>query len=253
MKILLTGYKGFIGSNLLKALSDHEVSVYEWGDQRIDINVDVCIHIGAISSTAERNVEKIMQQNYEFSVWLLDTCNKHGVDFQYSSSASIYGLGDNFNETAPVDPKTPYAWSKYLFERYATSKHCNVSVQGFRYFNVYGPGEEHKNDQASPYHKFEKQAKSGVITLFENSEEYKRDFIHVSSVCDAHLKFLYIKKSGIWNVGTGSTKSFLDVANEVNINHNARIEYVPMPELMKASYQKYTCANMEKFNKTILS
>ena len=121
MKILLTGYKGFIGSHMLTALlaAGHIVKVYEWGDPLPNVEgLDWVVHIGAISSTTERDVAKVMTQNYDFSVDLYEECRKHNVKFQFSSSASVYGLNKEFKEDSPVDPRTPYAWSKYMFERY---------------------------------------------------------------------------------------------------------------------------------------
>lgn len=252
MKILLTGHKGFIGSHLLKALenSGHFVEGYEWGEGIMPsvMEQDWVIHTGAISSTTERNIEKIMQQNVDFTIQLYEACKTFGVNFQYASSASVYGLESEFRENSPVDPKTPYAWSKYLTERHIQRHPMGPVTQVFRYFNVYGPeGEEHKGSQASPYMQFTKQAKeTGVIKVFENSDTYQRDFIHISQVVDYHLRFLNSNKSGIFNIGTGTTKSFLEVAQEIANTYGARIEYIPMPEILKDSYQKYTCADMSK-------
>lgn len=250
MKILLTGHQGFIGSNFLKALHDHEVSTFEWKEPLPNVQgFDWVIHLGAISSTVDRRIEQIMIQNYDFSCWLLDECIKHSVNLQYASSASVYGPESDFRETSPVDPCTPYAWSKYLFERYALrSKHPNIKVQGFRYFNVYGPGEEHKGEQASPYTRFKQQAeKQGYINVFENSENYFRDFIHVDQLIETQLKFLDINSSGIWNIGTGQPRSFLEVA----MTFGAPIETVPMPAELINSYQRYTCADLTKLNNTL--
>jgi ADP-L-glycero-D-manno-heptose 6-epimerase len=236
---------------MVTALQDeHKVDTLEWGDDYPKVKkYDWVIHLGAISSTAETNVEKIMEQNYDFSVELYKDCRHHEVNFQFASSASIYGLGSDFHENAPVDPRTPYAWSKYMFEKYLTEHKQTAIVQIFRYFNVYGPeGEEHKGTQASPYCQFKKQAEeNGYINVFEGSENYKRDFIHVSDVIDIHKKFFDINKSGIFNVGSGHTKSFLDVANTFNVP----IKEIPMPEHLKNSYQKYTCADLTKITKTI--
>jgi ADP-L-glycero-D-manno-heptose 6-epimerase len=114
MKLLITGYKGFIGSNIVATVEkEHQVYTYEWNDPEINLNhIDWVIHIGGISSTTERDVDKIMRQNYDFSCRLLDNCLNNGVHFQYASSASVYGLNLEFAETSLVDPKTPYAWSK---------------------------------------------------------------------------------------------------------------------------------------------
>lgn len=249
MKILLTGHKGFIGHNMLKALSNHDVTTYEWGDTLPEVKGhDWVVHIGAISSTTERDVDKVMNQNYDFSCMLLDECIKHNINFQYSSSASVYGLVSDFRETSFVDPRTPYSWSKYMFERYAQKQKADIHIQGFRYFNVYGPNEDHKGDQSSPHHKFKKQyEQTGKVKVFENSERYCRDFIHVDKVCDMHIDFFDVKESGIWNVGTGKPTSFMDVAKLFTTN----IETIPMPDILKDSYQKYTCADMTKTHDTL--
>jgi ADP-L-glycero-D-manno-heptose 6-epimerase len=251
VKILLTGHKGFIGSHMLNALADHEVTAFEWGDSLPSIEGhDWVVHMGANSSTTERDIEKIMYQNVDFSVWLLKQCVKYGVDMQYSSSASVYGMRkENFKEDQPVDPRNPYAWTKYLFERHVSNLDPKalkgIRIQGFRYFNVYGSNEDHKEGQASPYHTFTKQYKeTGKIKLFENSENYLRDFVPVEQVCKTHIDFFDVKESGVWNVGTGTPKSFLDVA--LSIAPVEAIEYIPMPDKLRDSYQSYTCADMSK-------
>jgi len=248
MKLLITGHRGFIGSNALAYFKKkYIVDTYEYNQNMPNLSNDYdwVLHFGAISSTTEHDIEKVMRQNYDFSCWLLEECNKFNIKMQYASSASIYGLGRDFREIAPPDPRTPYAWSKYLFDRYVSTRKWNTIVQGFRYFNVYGSNEHHKGDQASPYHKFTQQAiETGVIKLFEGSDRFYRDFVPVELVVQTHDKFLSIKKSGIWNVGTGKVKSFQSVAEEVAKKYNARIEYIPMPEKLKAGYQTYTCADL---------
>jgi ADP-L-glycero-D-manno-heptose 6-epimerase len=244
VKILLTGHKGFIGSHFLSALKDQDVSTFEWGEKWPDVaGLDWVIHCGAISSTVEQDVKKILRQNYEFSIWLFESCKHHRVNLQYSSSASVYGLVSTFREDAPVSPQTPYAHSKALFDDYCSKYTYGNIVQGFRYFNVYGPeGEEHKGDQASPFAKFKKQAETGKIQLFAGSEHFERDFIHVSEVVSKQLKFLDIPESGIFNIGTGRTRSFKNVAESFNV----AIEEIPMPSILKDNYQAYTCADMTK-------
>lgn len=245
MKILVTGHKGFIGSNMIERLNalGHAVTGFEWGENFPGYDFDTVMHFGAISSTNEKDVNKVMTQNYEFSIWLVETCNRHGINLQYSSSASVYGLGDNFSENASVDPRNPYAWSKYLFERYVSSKKFAITVQGFRYFNVYGPGESHKS-QPSPFELFSRQS---TITLFKGSEYIKRDFVPVEKVLQTHIEFLKVKESGIWNVGSGKARPFLEVAKLFN----KPIQYIDIPEELKSSYQKYTCADLTKLNETI--
>ena len=253
MKILITGYKGFIGKNLVEHLKDHELSFYEPGDTLPSVDgLDWVIHLGALTSTTETNVELVLENNYDFSRWLVNECLKHNVNFQYSSSASVYGQNKDFNENSPVNPQSPYAWSKYLFDRYIkhTAGSWPIKVQGFRYFNVYGPHEDHKGNQASPYHKFEKQAKdTGVIKLFEGSDKFLRDFVPVETVCKIHKHFLGVSETGIWNIGTGQATSFENVARMIADKYNARIEYIPMPENLKHQYQEFTCADVGSLRK----
>lgn len=253
MKILLTGYKGFIGQHLYQALltAGHTVSVFEWEDPFLPITnkYDWFVHIGANSSTVERNVEKVMFQNYDFSVMLYELAAEQGANFQWASSASVYGLGTEFTEDSPVDPRNPYAWSKYLFERYVQQHPRNIAAQGFRYFNVYGPeGEAHKGKQASPHYQFKQQfEETGCVRVFENSEQYQRDFVHVSQVVDTHIKFFNVPESGVWNVGTGKTQSFVDVARLYTDN----LVEIPMPEVLRSNYQEYTCADITKLTSTL--
>lgn len=257
MKILLTGYRGFIGQNMRESLESdgHELSLFEWGDDLPDLTgFDWCIHLGAITSTTETNVDRVLEQNYDFSRYLINECQKYGINLQYSSSASVYGPGKLFEETAPVQPQSPYSWSKYLFERYVSNfaNRWSIRTQGFRYFNVYGKYEDHKDNQASPFHKFKKQAlEFGKITLFKGSEQYVRDFVPVETIVDVHKKFFDINQSGIWNIGTGKTKSFFEIAQEISQETGAEIEFIDMPEHISKQYQSYTCANITKLNQTL--
>ena len=214
MKVLITGSNGFIGKNLSLHLSScgHKIIEYEYQNDKFP-NVASCdwvIHCGAISSTTETDVEKILKLNYEFTIKLLQLCVKKEVNFQYASSASVYGSRNNFKETSKKFPQSPYAWSKYLIDRFIFEKNWNkkkynIQIQGFRYFNVYGPHEEHKKDQASPITKFTIQAKkTGIIKIFENSENYKRDFICVGDVCKIHEKMLKKKVSPVLSTISGA-------------------------------------------------
>ena len=258
MKILITGYQGFIGSNVASYLKakGHDVEGFPWELHKYpDVQrYDRIIHLGAISSTTERDVEKIMQHNFEYTMKLIEICDMMGTSLQYASSASVYGEQTHFREDLELDPRSPYAWTKYLIDRFIT-QHLDdfrITIQGFRYFNVYGHGEEHKGDMMSPVSKFTKQAKdTGVIKVFENSDKFKRDFISVEDVAVMHEKMLDVDKSGIWNIGMGVATSFLQVAQVVANKYGAKIEEIPMPENIKAQYQKYTCADTDKLKETI--
>ena len=258
MKILITGYQGFIGSNVASYLKakGHDVEGFPWELHRYpDVQrYDRIIHLGAISSTTERDVEKIMQHNFEYTMKLIEICDMMGTSLQYASSASVYGEQTHFREDLELDPRSPYAWTKYLIDRFIT-QHLDdfrITIQGFRYFNVYGHGEEHKGDMMSPVSKFTKQAKeTGVIKVFEGSGKFKRDFICVEDVAVMHEKMLDVDKSGIWNIGTGVPTSFLQVAQVIANKYGAKIEEIPMPDNIKAQYQKYTCADTDKLKETI--
>ena len=254
MDILITGYAGFIGQNITEALQQHKLTLIEKDDEIPNLkNFDWVIHLGAESSTTT-SIENAMKYNYEYSVELYEQCKKHNVNLQWASSASVYGNNNTtFKETDTPNPESPYAWSKYLFERYIEQNPSNIIVQGFRYFNVYGKHEEHKGNMASPYHQFTQQAKKdGVIKLFEGSDNFYRDFIPVVNVVEWHLRLLTKNVSGIFNVGSGKVKSFLDVAKEIQKWIPCKIEYIPFPEHLKGQYQEYTCANIYKIKRLLL-
>jgi len=253
MKVLVTGAKGFIGQNMIKYLyknTDWKVEPFDLGDDPSKaLDKDWVIHLGANSSTAERNVDLMLTQNYDYTARLLDLCKNNGINIQYSSSAGIYGMNAVFREDVPASPGTPYAWSKYLVERHHVNHQGSNIVQGFRYFNVYGDHEDHKIGQASPITEFRNQLKTnGRIILFAGSHNFKRDFICVTDVCRVHVEFIQsVKSSGIFNLGTGKTYSFQQVADLISDKQ----EYKPFPEHMKNVYQQYTCSDNTLLEKMI--
>jgi ADP-L-glycero-D-manno-heptose 6-epimerase len=259
MKVFITGAKGFIGQNFIRSLPDDWiVSSFDLidcpslrpDDLEIEGN-DWVIHLGAISSTTETNAKRVMDLNLAWSIELAEECIKHNVNLQWASSASVYGNKYRcpVNEKHECRPLNLYAQSKYFFEKYMKWKDPSIVWQGFRYFNVYGPHEDHKGSQASPYSQFARQAReTGVIRVFEGSENYKRDFIHVDRVVETHLKMMDRNDSGIFNLGSSSPRSFLDVARDVALLYNARIETIPFPDHLRSHYQEYTHADMYKIN-----
>lgn len=251
--ILVTGSKGFIGQAYM-ALVPGCVGI-DIDDPIPDLSVfSHVVHLGALSSTTETNVERVLHYNFDYSIRLYNLCQRAKIPFQYASSASVYGQTTKpSKESDPANPQSLYAWSKYLFDYWVQSRLHTAPVQGFRFFNVYNdtslPIEDHKK-QPSPHTVFTRQAKeSGVIKLFEGSENYVRDFVPVSYVVDVLSSFAGHSQSGIWNVGLGKTKSFKNVAEDIAARYNAVIEEIPMPEHIKPQYQKYTCADTTKLKK----
>jgi ADP-L-glycero-D-manno-heptose 6-epimerase len=263
MKVLVTGHKGFIGQNLCEAIRREG-----WNLLTFDIvddpslrpkdldftGVDCVIHLGAISSTTETDVRKIMDLNLSWSIELFEECKSRNISMQFASSASVYGnkYRRPMKEDDHCAPINYYAMSKFLFEEYVKNRtHSNV-VQIFRYFNVYGPNEEHKGSQASPYTQFAKQAKeNGVIKIFEGSENMRRDFVHVDRVVEIHIesiKGLNELSKGTYNIGSGYARSFLDVARDIALLYDAKIETIPFPEHLKSHYQYHTQADISKLD-----
>jgi ADP-L-glycero-D-manno-heptose 6-epimerase len=258
MKILITGYKGFIGRNMMDwchAEEGWQVDGWDW-DPKSKPNVieyDWVIHLGAIADMSANDIDAVMIQNYEFSQWLFEECNRHGVHLQYASSSSVYGDTKDFSEYAPCKPDNPYAWSKYLFDRWVFQQEQHVMVHGFRYFNVYGKYMHLRGKRSNVIHKWREQArKEGKITVWDCAETVKRDWTWVGDVCRLHIDFIKtVNGSGIWNVGSGLSHSFLDIAEEIAEQENVSIELEPVSAEYAKSMRWKTQANLTKLKETI--
>jgi len=244
--ILLTGSSGFIGKNFCDRLSNHDVLLLDVNDAYRFLRdfddwqkISLIIHQGAISSTTEKNIRTIYHYNVAFTLFLLEYAMQYEIPMKYASSASVYG-----NTQGQINPLNQYAISKLQID-YCVLDNINQFplIQGFRYFNVYGEGEDHKGDQASPVSKFTKQVReTGKIKLFEGSDQFVRDFVCVDDVVDIVLN--NNAPSGIYDIGTGSPISFQEVAELVAKKEGGEIEYIPFPDYLKGKYQTYTCADM---------
>ena len=283
--ILVTGGFGFIGSNIIRNLNkrgqtnilvvddltnghkfknlvDCEFDEYfdkdEFFAQAENLwdKIKYVYHEGAISSTTEWNGNKVMRDNYLFTDKILNKCMEFKIPLSYASSASVYGNTTHFSENGNMDPLNMYAYSKALFDKKISKltsmewyQNSPYVIQGWRYFNVYGNGEEHKENQASPIHKFIKQSKEkGYIEVFEGSENFVRDFICAEDIAILKIEMLQRNISGIFNAGTGKPISFMDVAKLVSQKTGAEIRTIPFPDELKGHYQNYTCANLDKLN-----
>lgn len=217
--------------------------------------VEAVFHLGACSVTTEWDGRYMMRNNYEYSKALLHYCMDRRVPLIYASSAAVYGGGRVFRERRECEaPLNVYGYSKLLFDRYVQRLRPQVASQvaGLRYFNVYGPREFHKGAMASVALHFHRQVGSeGRARLFEGGEGYadgeqRRDFIHVDDAVAVNLWLLdHPQVSGIFNVGTGRSQSFNEVARAVIAWHGCgEIEYVPFPDALRGRYQSFTEADI---------
>jgi len=172
-------------------------------------------------------VDSSLEKNFEFSQWLFNQCNHYGVNLQYASTHEVYGHTKDFSETAPCQPQTAHAWSKYLFDRWAFQQPVTAYVQGFRYFKVYGKWQ-HLSNNPNEIHTWRTQArKEKRITVCKEAEHVKQDWVWVGDVCRLHIDFIKtVNGSGIWNVGSGLTHSLLDIAEEIAEQETAPVELI---------------------------
>ncbi len=226
---------------------------------------DVVIHLGACSSTTEMDIDYLRRVNIEYSQALWNYCTKEGIPFIYASSAATYGEGeqgysDDESRMADLRPLNPYGDSKRLFDIWAVEQESLGNHppcwSGHKFFNVYGFGERHKKGQASVVvHAFDQARSTGKVRLFKSHREgirdgeQKRDFVWVGDVVKVlEYAATHPLRRGIYNLGTGRARTFLDLANAVfsALEAEAVIEFVPTPESLRERYQYFTQADMQK-------
>ena len=302
MKVVVTGAAGMIGSNLVHGLNaigiDDIIAVDDLSDgakyrnllgasfsdyfdkddfyQRFAAGefgrVDAVLHEGACSDTMEHNGRFMLDNNYRCSKNLLDACQAQGTRLLYASSAATYGGSSEFREEPEFEqPLNVYGYSKLLFDNVLRRMldGSRTQVVGFRYFNVYGPREQHKGRMASvAFHHFNQLRDTGHVTLFGEYGGYApghqtRDFIHVDDVVAVNLWFLqHPDRSGIFNLGTGRGQPFNDVAAATVNAARARlgeaalslaemvqaglVQYIDFPPALVGKYQCFTEADMTR-------
>ena len=227
--------------------------------------IDGIIHMGACSSTTEKNADFLLENNYEYSKRLAKWCIQRQRRFVYASSAATYGDGtrgfsDEHAGLADLKPLNMYGYSKQLMDLWAFNKGHLKTIAGLKYFNVFGANEYHKEDMRSVVHKaFEQILNGGSVRLFKSYQtEYKdgwqlRDFLYIK---DAVAMTLFVYEhgdiNGIFNIGTGTARSFYDLVAAVfnALGKEISIDYIKMPESIRDKYQYYTCAEMDKLRRT---
>lgn len=292
--IVVTGAAGFIGSALVWRLNQHNRSdiiiVDELGkdekwknlvsldfedfinkDQFIDkietgleFKIDTIIHMGANSSTTEKDADHLMKNNFEYTKKLaLYSINKN-IRFIYASSAATYGDGslgfeDNNELCKKLHPLNMYGYSKNLFDIWALKKNMMDKIAGIKYFNVFGPNEYHKADMRSVVHKaFEQIRDTGKVRLFKSRNkdykdgEQKRDFVFIKDAVDMTLFFMEHKdKNGLYNVGSGQARTWNDLVTALfsALGKPVNIEYIDLPDHLADKYQYFTEAKLDKIKK----
>ncbi|MCG9575942.1 ADP-glyceromanno-heptose 6-epimerase [Vibrio tubiashii] len=286
--IIVTGGAGMIGSNIIKQLNEQgrtdilvvdnlkngrkfqnlvDLDIADYMDRDDFLTqimagddfgpIDAIFHEGACSATTEWDGKYVMLNNYEYSKELLHYCLEREIPFLYASSAATYGETDTFIEEKEYEGAlNVYGYSKQQFDNYVrriwqdAEEHGEKlsQITGFRYFNVYGPREQHKGSMASVAFHLNNQMNAGENPkLFEGSETFQRDFVYVGDVAAVNLWFMESGVSGIFNLGTGNAESFEEVAKAVIKFHGkGEIETIPFPEHLKGAYQEFTQADLTK-------
>lgn len=241
--------------------------LFDWLYENDDVTA--IIHMGAISATTERDFNNLVEANIQYSQYLWDWCTENEVPFFYASSAATYGGGEKGYDDASIKnlrPLNGYGYSKHFFDQWVMRQHedkapCPPSWAGFKFFNVYGPNEYHKERMASvAFHTFNQFKETGTMKLFKGTKPgvedgmQLRDFVYVKDAAAVVAYFLtesQTKKpapNGIYNIGTGEARSFKDLATSVmtSMDKKPNITYIDMPEDLQGKYQYFTQAEMQK-------
>lgn len=233
-------------------------------DNEVPFEPEAIIHLGACSSTTEKDADYLLHNNFVYTVELAKYALERDIRFLYASSAATYGSGefgydDNEDELEKLRPLNMYGYSKQMFDLWAKQNKVLDRIVGLKYFNVYGPNEFHKGDMRSVVHKsFEQIRDTGKVKLFKSTDPkyidggQMRDFIYVKDAVDMTLFFLENNKAnGIFNIGTGKARTWNDLVTSVfnSIGKPVNIEYIDMPQHLLGKYQNFTEAENDKLEK----
>lgn len=253
-------WKNLVGLNFSDFINKHKF-LEDIINEGLKWKPEAIIHMGANSSTTEKDADHLLKNNFEYTKELAWYCLYNEIRFIYASSAATYGDGkkgfcDTDAQCLALRPLNMYGYSKNLFDCYAYKKDWLKRIAGIKYFNVYGPNEYHKGEMRSVVHKaFEQVMSKGVVKLFKSKNpaykdgEQLRDFIYIKDAVDMTLFFLESKeKNGLYNVGTGKERTWNDlvIALFKATNKPVNIEYIDMPEELTEKYQYHTEADLSK-------
>ncbi|MGH9617565.1 MAG: ADP-glyceromanno-heptose 6-epimerase [Acidobacteriaceae bacterium] len=255
-------WRNLVGLRYEDLLNPDEFLARVEGDKIAEL--DVLIHLGACSSTTERDADFLLRNNYRYTRALCEYSLRNNIRFIYASSAATYGDGgqgynDDIAELSALRPLNMYGYSKHMVDLWANKRKLFDRIVGLKYFNVFGPYEDHKEDMRSMVVKsYEQIRKTGKVELFKSYRpdyadgEQKRDFIYVKDAVAMTLHFVdHRDAGGLFNCGTGKARSWKDLAKAVfaAMNVPPKIEFIPMPEVLQRKYQYFTQAPMEKMQK----
>ena len=254
--IIVTGSKGFIAQELIDYLRAQNKLVHslDWDDRgktwTAQEPIEWVYHMGAISSTDANNWEEIVQKNINDTQDWIRFAEKHNCGITYASSASIYGPWNHSPEWGPVQPQHMYGVSKLAIDNWCAAQQFSVPVQGVRFFNVYGRKEQHKR-QPSPVRRFLDQAATErKLTVWHHNGKFgSRDFISIDDTIQAMEKLRAAGVSGVYNIGTGKTDTFYDIAKTCQRLQgvaSCQLAVVPMPDSMLKTYQWESQAHLDK-------